>query len=311
MLNCMSTLAAGGDLMSHVLPHKLHDDPLFSVGGYDFYITNHLLMTLVAALLLIIVFVHVAKRVRVTGSSAEDFVTKGRIAQLFETICQFLRDEVARPALGHHTDRFISFIWTTFFFILFCNLLGMVPIGYALQLITGNQKLAHWSGTATGNIAVTAGLAIVAFLMIHVSAIRELGLWGWLKHHMPGPVFLAPLMLVLEFAGDLIKPFALCVRLFANMVAGHLVIAALLGMIFTFGKWFVVPGSIIGSVGISLLELFVAFLQAYIFTFLTVLFIAAFVAHEEHEEHEDHEETESAEEAAEAIHSATAPAANV
>lgn len=290
MLKIMPTVAAG-DLMSHVLPHKLHSQPLFTVGEYEFYITNHLLMTLVAAVLVILVFMHVAKRARVTGSATEDYITRGRVAQLFETICQFLRDEVTRPALGHHTDRYIGFVWTTFFFILFCNLLGMVPIGYGLRLVTGNEHLAHWSGTATSNIAITGGLAIVAFLMIHVSAIRELGLWGWLKHHMPGPIFLAPLMLILEFAGDLIKPFALAVRLFANMVAGHLVIAALLGLIFTFGKWFVVPGSIIGSLGISLLELFVAFLQAYIFTFLTVLFIAAFVAHEEeHEQEHEHAE---------------------
>ncbi len=282
------TLAAG-DLMGHVLPHKLHHDPLLVIGDYEFFITNHLVMTVVAAVLLIGVFACVSKRARVTGTSTDDYITNGRVAQLFETILVFLREEVTRPALGKDTDRFIGFVWTTFFFILFCNLLGMVPIGPVARLVTGDPHMAHLGGTATGNIAVTAGLAIVALFVIHISAIRALGFAGWLKHHMPGPIFFAPLMLVLEFAGDLVKPFALCVRLFANMVAGHLVIAALLGMIFTFGRWFVVPGSVLGSLGISLLELFVAFLQAYIFTFLTVLFIASFVAHGDHEEHDEAE----------------------
>lgn len=291
MTNLSPNLAAG-DLMSHVLPHKIVK--LFTIGSYDFYLTNHLVMTLVAAVIMVLVFWHVKNRAAARGQGVESYVTQGRVAQLFETICQFLREEVARPALGKDTDRFIYYIWTTFFFILFCNLLGMVPIGPIARLITGDPHAAHFGGTATGNISVTAGLAVVAFVMIHLSAIRALGLGGWLKHHMPGPAFLAPLMLPLEFIGDLVKPFALCVRLFANMVAGHLVIAALLGLIFSFGKWFVVPGSVLGSLGISMLELFVAFLQSYIFTFLTVLFIASFVAHhEEHEEHEAHGEHET------------------
>ncbi len=281
-MNFIPTLAAD-DLMSHVLPHRLFK--LFTVGDYEFWVTNHVLMATVAAVLMALLFLHVKKRAQTHGEGLDAYVTKGRVAQLFETICQFLREEVARPALGKDTDRFIFYIWTTFFFILICNLLGMIPIGQIMQLATGNKSLGHAGGTATGNISVTAGLAIVAFLMIHLSAIRALGVGGWLKHHMPGPIFLAPMMFVLELVGDLVKPFSLCVRLFANMVAGHLVIAALLGMIFTFGKWFVVPGSLIGSLGISLLELFVAFLQAYVFTFLTVLFIASFVAH--HEEHEE------------------------
>lgn len=291
MINPLPMLAAGGDLMSHVLPHRLMDDPLFTVGDYEFYLTNHVLMTVVAAVLVVAVFTHVAKRVRTEGKGIEAYVTRGVLANFFETICVFLRDEMTRPALGKLTDRYIPFIWTTFFFILFCNLLGMVPVGPILRFVTlNNPQFEYWSGTATGNLAVTGGLAVVAFFMIHFVGIREAGLKGWAMHFLPGPWFLWPLMLILEIIGSLIKPFALCVRLFANMVAGHLVIAALLGMIFTFKNYGVAAGSIFGATLISLLELFVSFLQSYIFTFLTVLFIASIAVHdEEHEQHEEHE----------------------
>jgi F-type H+-transporting ATPase subunit a len=293
----LTTLAAGSDLMSHVLPREI-----FRIGG--FVVTNHILMTVVAAALVLVTFAYVARRVRPGGSGVEAYVTKGRLAQTCEVICQYFRDEVARPALGKVTDRYIGFIWTTFFFILFCNLLGMVPIGPIARFIAaaaGSAHPAHFEhlgGTATGNISVTAGLAAVAFLAIHVVGIREQGLRYFL-HFNPGPWYMAPLLVPLEILGALVKPFALCVRLFANMVAGHLVLAALLGLIFLAGQvsslmgYAVVGPSLLGSAALSLLELFVAFLQAYIFTFLTILFIAAGAVHE-HEHGEDEHESQGA-----------------
>ncbi len=266
---------------------------IFEVGG--FAVTNHHIMTLAAAVLMVVVFAYVASRVRVKADATEEYVTKGRVAQLFEVILEFFREQVARPALGDLADRYIGFIWTTFFFILFCNLLGILPVGPIAQLFGGN---GHLGGTATGNISVTMGLAIVSFFAIQGLAIRHLGIVGWLKHHCPGPAYLAPLMFVLELMGDLVKPFALCVRLFANMVAGHMVLGALIALIFLAGNAGLALGygtavpSIAMAVALSLLELFVAFLQAFIFTFLTVLFIAQFVMHEDHEEHagpHDHE----------------------
>jgi F-type H+-transporting ATPase subunit a len=293
-MSVLPVLAADDPLLSHVLPHQLSEDPLLSVGGYDFYVTNHLLMMLLAAVLMVAIFVHLAARIKVRGSGVEAYVTRGTLANFFETLCVYIRDEVARPALRDLTDKYIKFIWTIFFFVLFCNLLGMVPIGPILRFATGNNaKFEHWGGTATGNIAVTAGLALVSFFMIHFIGIREAGFKNWFMHFLPGPPAMWPLMFVLEIAGSLVKPFALCVRLFANMVAGHLVIAAILGMIFMFKSYGVVVGSLFGAVCMSMLELFVAFLQAYIFTFLTVLFIASIAVHdEEHGEHHDAAEAE-------------------
>ena len=289
-MNIPIVLASGDDLMSHVLPHRLSEEPLITVAGYELYLTNHLLMTLVVAALMLLIFPYVASKIRTRGEGVEAYVTKGILANFFETLCVFLREEVTRPALGHLTDKYIKYIWTTFFFVLFCNLLGMVPVGPILRLVGGRYELLHWGGTATGNLSITAGLALVSFFMIHFVGIREAGVKAWFMHFLPGPWYLWPLMFVLEMIGAAVKPFALAVRLFANMVAGHLVIAALLGMIFTFKNYGVAVGSVLGAVGISLLELFVAFLQAYIFTFLTVLFIASIAVHEHEEGHKESED---------------------
>jgi F-type H+-transporting ATPase subunit a len=146
-----------------------------------------------------------------------------------------------------------------FFFILFCNLLGLIP----------------FAATATGNVSVTAALAIMSLIMIQVGGIREHGL----KHHLQNliphgiPSWLLPIMIPVEIMGQFTKPFALCIRLFANMTAGHIVILSFLSMIFILKSIFVSPISVFFALFISLLELFVAFLQAYIFTMLTSLFI--------------------------------------
>ncbi len=318
---CMATLASGSPL-DHVLPHKLHAEPLLKVqiggpeysnslfgiknGVYELYITNHMLMATVAALVVLAWAFSARNRIRVTGRTADDYVTKGRIAQIFEVLLTFLREEMARPALGHLTDKYIGYIWTTFFFILTANLLGMIPFAELLGIVSGG-RLQHIGGTATGNLAVTAILASCSFFMILFCGLREQGpiyfahfapvpLWPVMKGASPLMLPVAILLILLEIVGMFVKPFALCMRLFANMLAGHMVLASLLGMIFlaaaglgSAGGYAISVPVLIGSLLISLLELFVCFLQAYIFTFLTVLFIAQGAVHHEEHAHDKHE----------------------
>ena len=305
---------AQANLMEHVNSH-----PLFEVGRL--YVTNHILMMLVAGALMVLIFSHV-------GSKARNPVPSG-VANFFEAMLSFLRTEVFRPVLGEHTDRFLPFLWTVFFFILFCNLLGLLPIGAVLGL--ADPHLVTWGGTATGNISVTAALAGCAFIAIHYSGIAQsvriqmnpalaphhgehdaahghgthheavgkplpqalvwgtaLYVWNYAPHPDMGFPILSVAMwvvlLALEMLGTFIKPFALCVRLFANMLAGHLVLGALVGLVpLTAGLAWMLGISVpvvLGSVAVSLLEMFECFLQAYIFTFLTTLFIASAVAPE-------------------------------
>jgi len=187
-----------------------------------------------------------------------------------EAMVLFVRDDVAIASIGHGGEKFVPLIETLFFFILYCNLLGLFP----------------WGATPTGNLAVTGGLALIAFLVIEISGFRALGPKGYLKTivmvppgmHGAGAVAMAVIMTPIEIIGKLVKPFALCLRLFANMTAGHFVILSLVGLIFLFGSWS--PGGLgisVAVVAFSLfmmcLELFVAFLQAYIFALLTSVFI--------------------------------------
>ncbi len=368
----MMFLAA--DPLDHVLPHPtgLH------FAGFD--VTNQMLMAAVAAVLMLLIFPLLFSRATADAPHGS--------RNFFESILEFLRVEVFRPALKEHTDRFVPFLWTLFFFILFCNLLGQVPINEIATLITGKE--VHFAGTATGTVTTTGALALCVFIFIHLSGIAQVahslidGTYGHHDHHeehssnghhsheaahdldhvrgealgadvpqdmralsdpthhyaddqhighglayspnpshhaggngmnpmaaillaaplyfwnfAPHPFKPAPggsplgwvadiplwfLLLVLELIGALIKPFALMIRLFANMIAGHIVLAALILLI-------PVSAGIAMQIGIGApvtllsllirgLELFVAFLQAYIFTFLTTLFIASAVAPE-------------------------------
>jgi F-type H+-transporting ATPase subunit a len=191
----------------------------------------------------------------------------------FELLVQFVREELAVKNIGKRDgDRFVPYLAAAFFFILFMNLLGLVP----------------WAATATANLSVTVGLALFTFLVTQYAAIRSQGIGGFLKHLTggvpPSLAWLWPIMIPVEILGLFTKPFALTVLLFANMVAGHFVILALLGLIFTISAA-VAPISILMAVGIFLLEIFVAFVQAYIFTMLSALFIGMGFAH--HDDHGD------------------------
>ncbi len=343
-------LLASRNPEDHVLPHrfteKLFSVPagwdlgIFKIPTTDFYFTNHHLMTLVAAAIMLVLFPVMSRRyVAMASRAPEDRVPRG-FGNLIEAVMQFIRNDVARPVLGDKTDRFMPFLWTMFFFIWICNLLGMIPLDSIVFFASG-EKLEHVGGTATGNIMITAGLAVCSFVMIHYSGTKQVALdlmAGTYGHHgggdphddasaphhaggasPPAAIIQAPFLYVWNFAphvfapeetdgvgalflwvadismwalllgleciGAVIKPFALAIRLFANMIAGHIVLASILALIFTFtgsvaGNWAISAISTLGCAALSLLELFVACLQAYIFVFLTTLFIGASIAPE-------------------------------
>jgi F-type H+-transporting ATPase subunit a len=264
-------ILASGSPLDHVVQHTLFT---VHIAGYEIIFSNHMLMMLVAAAALLVVVPLAVRHRGLTPQGLRNFI---------ESICVYLREEVARPALKEQTDRYIGYIWTTFFFILACNLIGMIPIGQIAYWLTGRQeRMIELSGTPTANIWVTGILAVLALVMIHVAGIRQQGLWHYIKNfipHVPWP--LIPMMYILEIVGAMVKPFALAIRLFANMVGGHAVLAALMGVALTSQKYSVAGITLASCVALSVLELFVAFLQAYIFTFLTAMFIGA-AMHPEH-----------------------------
>lgn len=269
-------------------------DNWFTPDGQITLVSNHIIMQIIAALVLILLIPRFV-RVRDTGDVVQDLTPRG-FGNFIEVICAYLRDEVARPALGEHTDRFVPYIWTAFFYILTINLLGLLPIEpFTRGLVQGVYPEAHhgFGGAATGNIWVTGTLAVCTLVMTVVNGLRYNG-FNYVRHFFQGPIFIAPLIAFLEVIGLLAKCFALTVRLFANMVAGHVLLAVLLSFIsISYVALGTVPAAGIGilvvlaGVAFNLLELFVAFLQAFIFTFLTALFIGqAVVIHHEHgEEH--------------------------
>lgn len=309
-------LAAGSDPTDHAIPHALHENPLtIPVGGpetnlpalgvregmYEFFITNHLMMSAFVGFCLIVVGILCSRRISIyDGEGLGRYQTRGRVSQLFETICAFIRDEVAYPNLRGLTDKYIYYIWTVFFFILFANIMGIIPFGYMLQMATGNPDWSHWGGAATGNLALTGPLALISLIAIVFIGIRETSVKDFLNHFNPigwsegiAMLPIALLLYVLEVLSLLIKCFVLAMRLFGTMMAGHLVLAAFVGLIFAAresgeGTAFAVSlPVVIVSIGLMLLELFVCCLQAFIFTFLTVLFIATMAVHEDDEHLDD------------------------
>ncbi|MBK7404704.1 MAG: F0F1 ATP synthase subunit A [Phycisphaerales bacterium] len=254
-----------------------------------------------SALILIFGMMWVAKRVATGPESegAEAYVTRNRFAHMIEVICVYLREEVARPLLGDRTDRLMPFLWTIFFFILVNNLLGLVPIMDTIHLFFPSLAAKHATpigGTATQNIFVTGLLAVIAMFVFNIAAISRLGIGGYFSHMTGGaPWFVAWMIFILEFLGQIvIKPVALAVRLFANMTAGHILLATLLGFVgavWNMGIAVKAPVTIIsvaGAFAIMLLELFVAFLQAFIFMFLTSVFISLMDHHDEHGHGDEH-----------------------
>jgi len=248
-------------------------------------LSDHIVMMIVAAVLLVM-FVPMLVRRRAGSDPIGRLVPRGW-ANFFEVVCQYLRKEAVEPVLGAHTDRFIPYIWSVFFFVLTVNLLGLLPI----QPLAAFGGL-HLGGTATGNIWVTATLAVLTLILMVVNGLRFGGI-AYIKHFNPGPWWLFWLLIPVEIIGLFAKIFALAVRLFANMIAGHILLGVLVGLILTAGTAMGAGGGLAiavvvvgGAVAVSLLEVFVAFLHAFIFSFLTALFIgmSVNVHHDHHEE---------------------------
>ena len=228
-------------------------------------LTKFMVLETIVAIVLVIVFTRLAARLK-NGAAP-----KGSLTNLLEAMVVFIRDDVARPAIGRHdADRFLPYLLTVFFFILTCNLFGLLP----------------WAGSATGALATTGMMAFLTFATVIFSGMFKLGpvkFWVSQVPHMdlpmPWPIaFVLRLgIFAIEVLGLCIKHFILAMRLLANMMAGHLVLAVILAFIAASATglvWYAVtPASVLGVVALSLLELFVAFLQAYIFTFLSALFI--------------------------------------
>ncbi len=239
------------------------------LGNVTFQPTKFIVLELVAAILVAVVFISLGNRIK-SGKPV-----KGRFWNMLEAGCVYVRDEIARPSIGSHdADRFLPLLWTVFFFVLTMNLIGMVP----------------GLGSATGSISITASLALVVFAVVVFTGMKKMGAVGFMKAQAPhididGPLsplkyVLVPMIWAIEVFGLFIKHVVLAVRLFANMFAGHLVLAVFVAFIgvawaSTALATVVVPGVIGASVGIYLLELLVAFIQAYVFTFLSALFIGA------------------------------------
>jgi len=281
-----------------------------------FCVSKYMLLELLLAGILLVIFTRLARRLK-DGAPA-----RGAFTNLFEAMILFVRDQIARPAIDSHGhddhghddhdhadhghpaadhpdhagghaalagaggpavslhrevhdgDRFVPLLLTLFFFVLGCNLLGMVP----------------WAGSPTASFSVTLTLAAITMLTVIVAGMLKFGFFGFFANQVPSmdlplplAIVLKPMIFVIEMGGLCIKHGILAVRLLANMVAGHLVLLGIMGLIsaaatYSMGLWATVTGiSVVSCTLFSLLELFVAFLQAYIFTFLSALFIGASV----------------------------------
>jgi F-type H+-transporting ATPase subunit a len=256
------------------IPQIYHGEPIATIGigfmpiddriePFELKITKFMVLEAIAALVLVVLFSWLASRLKRTDRP------KGALTNALEAMIVFIRDDVARPAIGgHDADHFMPYLLTVFFFVLSLNLFGMLP----------------WAGSATGALATTGALAFLTLMTVIISGSAKLGPVGFWIGQVPhmdikGPLgFVLKLMIFfIEVLGMGIKHFILAMRLLANMMAGHLVLAVIMAFIAASAAsmaWYAVtPASLFGAVALSLLELFVAFLQAYIFTFLSALFI--------------------------------------
>ncbi len=238
------------------LPFGIHIQlPQFEpvqIGGLtlDFSITNHIVMIWIAAIILLLMFRSVKRNKQVQSG----------LGMFLEMIVVFVRDEIAISNMGEKQGKkFTPLLVTFFMFIWIANLMGLIP----------------FFSTSTANISVTASLALVTFLSTQIFGVKENGLIGYYKGLVPHgvPVYLWPLMFVVELVGLIAKHVALMIRLFANMTAGHIVLFALIGLVVVFKSFFASPISIAFGLFVFFLELLVATIQAYIFTLLSALFI--------------------------------------
>lgn len=240
-----------------------HSENHASVKVYDLSITKNVASLLLSVVLLIGIFGTIASAYKKRRGMAPS-----GIQSFFEPIIVFIRDDIAVPNIGKKAERYLPYLLTVFFFIWFNNLLGLMPGGANL----------------TGNIAVTVSLAVFTLLITIFSGNKDY--WMHILWTPGIPMWLRPIMLPVELVGVLSKPFSLMIRLFANITAGHVIILSLLGLTFIFQSIAVGIAASLFSAIMSLLELFVAILQAYVFTLLSAMYFGQAV--EEHEHHEHH-----------------------
>ncbi|MBL7886395.1 MAG: F0F1 ATP synthase subunit A [Flavobacterium sp.] len=232
-----------------------------NVKPLDFSITKNVFMILLVGVLMFLLFAALGKSYKKNGS-----IAKGA-GRFFEPIVLYIRDDIAIPNIGEkHYKKYMSFLLTIFFFIWFLNMFGLTPLGVNI----------------TGNLAITASLALITYLITTFTAKKDY--WGHI-FWMPGvPVLMKFVLAPIELLGTIIKPFSLMIRLYANMVAGHIVLMSLIALMYTFNSPIGSPLSFFLAFVLSLLEILVALLQAYIFTMLAALYFGAAVEEHHHEE---------------------------
>lgn len=234
-------------------------DKVASSHVYDFSITKNVVSIWVSGILLLIIFISVARSYKRRAGKAP----KG-LQSVIEPIIIFVRDEIARPNIGYKHQRYMPFLLTIFFFIWINNMLGLIPI------FPGGANV-------TGNILLTFVLSAIVLIVVNFSGNK----YYWKHIFKPDvPLWLYPIMIPVELIGIISKPFALMIRLYANISAGHIIVLSLISLIFIFKSFAIAPVSIAFVLFMDILELLVAFLQAFIFTMLTALFIGT--ATEEH-----------------------------
>ncbi|NBX37657.1 MAG: F0F1 ATP synthase subunit A [Planctomycetes bacterium] len=314
MSSMVPLLASATDPMSHIVDKKMHQ---WNILGQPVMLS---MVTMVTAAIVLLILLRFAAKSIATGPESmgnRRFVSRSALGGVIEVMVLYLRDEMLEPVMGVRlTRKYLPFLLSMFFFILSLNIIGLIPFVEVQEFIHSlrgepfsiaeNGTMAIFGGAATASISVTGGMAFISFVLIQVQGFRELGVKGWLEHlcggHelVSGSPLLYPIVLLVflvEFFGLFVKPAALAIRLFANMVAGHtlLIVFTSFGALAAnaglgwFGVGAITAVSAVGAMLITLLEVFVALLQAFVFMFLTAVFISL-MAHEEHEHDEAHGE---------------------
>lgn len=242
--------------------HIVSDDASETI--YDFSITKNVAQLLLTAVVLVLLFTSIAKAYKSHGVSS---APKGK-QSFFEPLIVFVRDDIAKGNIGSTSDKYVPYLLTVFFLILINNVLGLIPV----------------SANLTGNIAFTLTMSVCTLIIVNLNGNKNYWSHIFLPH---APKAIWPILIPIEVVGILTKPFALMIRLFANITAGHIIVISLIGLIFVFKTMAIAPVSVAFALFIDVLECLVAFLQAYIFTMLTALFIGSAVA-EHHEAEAEH-----------------------
>lgn len=275
-------MLAAASPVDHVIDKQLGGSWVFS---------NVTVMLIVSFVVTLIIILPAARKIATAGQglTTDDFRARGAHANFVEAVCLYLRDDVFRPVLGEDTDKFMPILWTFFWYILVCNFLGLVPI-LDITALVGLNHGHGIGGTATQSIWVTGAFALIAFLVVNISGLIRNPV-GYFTHMTGGaPWFMWPIIVPVEAAGVFVKPAALALRLFANMTGGHILMAVLFGLVSKLilkGGIFIGIGLIplLGAVGIYMLECLVALIQAFIFTFLTGLFLSQLISHHGDDHH--------------------------